>query len=703
MTDKRSFFSLVSNQAPAWALFIVACCFFEIRFGFATLNPSNIDWFLSHQRDFMNVFLQTQYCIQNYGEGFPGVWGLKYPSEFAPIYTNIMWPVMKVTHWLTGQPFPFQHFGIWFFICTILQAFGAYWSFGQMGIKEKWIRFFGALILFFSPFLLDRSEHVSFYPHWLIVLSLGLYFSRINVLMKYTAFTALACFSSSIQPYMAFMVYAIFSAAAMKDILYSQTKKIVGVLFLVVSILLSLGIFFALGYRPSASGLGVSGYGTYNANMNTLFNNMGKTLIPINLPLANFEQYEGFGYVGAGVLLALLIALIQIKPILQRVNSKSAIPLLLCVGLLGAYAIMPSITFNGQKLIQLDFNFGTLGALFRTNGRFIWPLSYTAMMLSIVGLYHLPFKKKHIYILVGSLALLQVVDNSPYFKKAQTSALNKNFDPALWNSLFKEVDQVITLPMYTPSLASFGDASFFVFEASKYNRPITCGFFGRGDWAAPDRFRKKTYDFLKNPQGDQYNNSIFISGVDRSALLKKLSEHEDWIGYQHNDYVFFIHSSNNRAQLVADSFKLDKPSINVVTIKNFLQKNKGNICAIVSRDEATYKLDAASKQYADSIGLNLSKLQFRHSYAALFDGNTVFCEQYGPVCIDTLLAMPNGQTVQLIASGNKLDCDKAQITIGNYTSKSFDRGLKILVFDATGKVIEEGQFDTYLSPYQVFD
>jgi hypothetical protein len=78
-----------------------------------------------------------------------------------------------------------------------------------------------------------------------------------------------------------------------------------------VVVAVTLDVFIALGYIGSGISRGANGFGQYSADILTLVNPAGTSRFLPALPVAP-GQYEGFGYVGSGVLVLSVIGLVMI-------------------------------------------------------------------------------------------------------------------------------------------------------------------------------------------------------------------------------------------------------------------------------------------------------------------------------------------------------------------------------------------------------
>ncbi len=91
------------------------------------------------------------------------------------------------------------------------------------------------------------------------------------------------------------------------------------------------------------------------------------------VPLASdFQAFEGFQYLGAGILGLMLVAC---GTALKRpaISWRAALPLFVAVLLGAVYALSPRVTFASHVVI--DYMHPALSPLaaFRATGRFFWP------------------------------------------------------------------------------------------------------------------------------------------------------------------------------------------------------------------------------------------------------------------------------------------------------------------------------------------
>ena len=199
---------------------------------------------------------------------------------------------------------------------------------------------------------------------------------------------------------------------------------------------------YILGGFSGAGSVSAGGIGVFGANMNTYINpdSMGRILK--TMPYATTFQYEGFGYLGAGILLVYICILIRfftgfvkektdsennlnnnwkcyIKRFIVALTLRRKIVILLCVVSFLA-AVFPLFSLNEKVLfsIPLPKALNSLFGIFRSNGRFIWVSMYVLMLIAIVyAARHI--NERFIKALFIIALIIQLFDISSFVKTRQ--------------------------------------------------------------------------------------------------------------------------------------------------------------------------------------------------------------------------------------------------------------------------------------------
>ena len=409
---------------------------------FQGLNPFEVDWLLTYWKgtvDSAQHYLGWEFFRQapllqwppgkspNLGPmGGSGV-GL---TDSLPLFAFIFKPL---TFWFSR---PFQYFGIWVLTCFVLQAVFA-WKLLTVWIKHWEHALFGTFFFCFAPVFLDRIiMHMALAGHWIILASLYLLFRGE---FKFKHWLLLGVIAALVQPYLAVISAVLFFTAL--SINHLRCRKVVQeskqLVIYCISLLASVWItgLFAFG----VSQIQASGFGDYSANLLSLVDPgypEGER-IPwsqfIPNPWQTGHQYEGFNFVGTGVVVLLAIVFI---PQFYRAKSKSKV-LQICVmvalvgtskifgpdkmlslGLLGLiFSVILGLLFIDNRKIQKEFAvlMGFFSAFFiiglsnkiyvgdyfigdvpmppftlqlfsivRASGRMIWPITFLVIAISVI-------------------------------------------------------------------------------------------------------------------------------------------------------------------------------------------------------------------------------------------------------------------------------------------------------------------------------
>ena len=192
------------------------------------------------------------------------------------------------------------------------------------------------------------------------------------------------------------------------------------------------------------------GLGGFSSNLNSFFNpHEFKALLP-SLPLFHEQQYEGFCYLGVGMLIFIaLSALVSLKartkssflnfafrdsseiascPPLSRKRICLLIGTALFFIILSAF---PNLTFNGRLILHIPYPgfLNKLLGIFRSNGRFIWISAFIIESLAIYAVNrHL--KETFAVLLLSLCAFIQLYELSPNLYELRKTTTEEYSDPS---------------------------------------------------------------------------------------------------------------------------------------------------------------------------------------------------------------------------------------------------------------------------------
>jgi hypothetical protein len=379
----------LEDRAPAaWGTLagaIVGATFFAWIAGARLLTPTEIGWLMSG--DWVPHYFGWHYYRVEPWHWPPGA----VHGYYAPLGTSIgltdsiplvAYLLKPISAWL---PTPFQYLGPWLLACFALQgALGA--RLVGRRVDSPWLQAAGGALVVLLPTLLVRVAHAALCAHWLILWALLVATRAAPARFSWPGWAALGLAAGLVQPYLAAMVLGVLAGVTLDG--GGQPAK-ARVTALAVALATTFagwwlsGLFLLTGDGSLAAG----GLGYYSMNL-LAFVSPGdwSTVLP-GLPIASEGQrYEGFQYLGLGVLLlavvaAGLVALRRPSPPAARLWSRGV---WLTCAVMTAFAVSPVVTLGSRVLVDLDGAWSAPLALFRSSGRFAWPLVYVGLTAAVV-------------------------------------------------------------------------------------------------------------------------------------------------------------------------------------------------------------------------------------------------------------------------------------------------------------------------------
>ena len=400
---------------------LLGAVLFFLVFGLSALNPCNDSFCLG---GYIEKDIQQHYAgWLFYRQSTPG-WplgiaqGINAPDGVSVAYTDSI-PLFAVLFrgFEAVLPATFQYFGLFTLLCYALQGgFGALLC--GLFVNDYARPLCGAALFAASPVLLERAfRHTSLGAQFFVVAALYYYFrARRENRYAWPGLFLLNILAIGVHPYFLPMTYAVTLAMLLDHILRSRRWQ-GPVLYLAADLAGTVLLGWSLGlfYGNATSG-GQSLYGYFGMNLNALWNPAGVNGVDYSLFLPMQNQvggnYDGFAYLGLGVLLALPAAVRVIFPRLRR-----HLPLCAVCAVLTLFAVSHVVTANGVTLctLPLPASLIHLFSVFRSGGRLFWPVYYLLMLAAVVGLCRLP----GCGFAVCLALLVQLADLSPAFLQRQ--------------------------------------------------------------------------------------------------------------------------------------------------------------------------------------------------------------------------------------------------------------------------------------------
>ncbi len=336
-------------------------------------------------------------------------------------------PLLAFIFKLFGRwlPEPFQYFGIWLLACFVLQAwFG--WKLAGRITDRPGIRALASGLFAFSPPMIWRLKgHMNLAAHFLVLAALYLVLER-KPRWRRTAWGVLLVVAAWVHSYLLAMVGILWVAdLAGRTINRSLPPGKALCEWVLLTAIVSAACWQA-GYFSVGPGTITGGFGFYRFNLLSLFDSSGWSYVLHDIPEAGGD-YEGFNFLGLGVLLLLaacLPALIGGRTgILDRIRRFP----MLAAALAGLtlFALSYKIGVGPYEFhCGLPDSWVYPANVFRSSGRMFWPVFY-AIVLGVVFVTVRCHPPRTAAVLLVAALLIQVADTS-----AAWTGIRRNLMPA---------------------------------------------------------------------------------------------------------------------------------------------------------------------------------------------------------------------------------------------------------------------------------
>lgn len=393
----------------------VSIALFYALYGFKVLNPLYIDWLLAGGDPTQHYLGWALYRYAPFRIRLGLLNTAAYPYDTSVIFTDSI-PLMAVPCKFIGifTDRQFQYFGIWGMACIILMSVCSCYLFKRFTDNKILLAMLSMLVTL-SPCMLRRIFwHSSLGAHFLIIIGLILivYRDRLCDSMYHEAlrWAILAFLCAFVHIYflamtgfilVGYMVCVILDNRKTKT---SETYTSIALKVLIPPVVFcmsaAISIWFLGGF---SSGMlsGAPGLGYYSFNLNGFFDPDGWS--SYFKPLGHYEdgQYEGFSYLGSGVVVLVFVAILSFAVAFgKRSNRKKMIqtlrdyaPIEASMLIIFTITILISasneVTFGHKLLFRYEIPdfIDRVWGIFRASGRLIWPAVYIIAIISIIILY----------------------------------------------------------------------------------------------------------------------------------------------------------------------------------------------------------------------------------------------------------------------------------------------------------------------------
>ncbi len=441
------------RSLPLIALVALAVTVFAAWMHPGVLDPANVGWLIDgHDRGQSAIGLAAYLRAG-------GPWPLLHqpllgaPEGMTLLFTDSI-PLLgillgPVARWL---PPGLQFLGLWYLACMLLQV-GFAWAIVRPRARDGLSAWLCAALLALMPVLINRYGHASLCAQWLILWALWLHLDPVRS-RSHLWWAAVLATAALVHSYLLLIVAAIWASAMLRAFWVEPRRwrtlaGSVGVAALVVAIVALHGV---LGQHFASTGT----YGAFPVALDAWWNPANPSYAAL-LPSSpdDGHGFEGFQYLGAGLIALLLIGLGWSVAGAAR-GVTLAVPwdalrrlawLVPALLVLAVVAIGPQPKIWGAPLWTAHLSPALIDALdpVRAGGRLFWPATYTLVIAVLLVICSMP---RAALILAGALAL-QLVDLMPMLAAVRaTSAVadssgtyRRTHDPR-WDALIARAGSI---------------------------------------------------------------------------------------------------------------------------------------------------------------------------------------------------------------------------------------------------------------------
>jgi hypothetical protein len=612
-------------------------------------------------------------------------------------------PLKLFNRWL---PEHFQYLGLFLFACYLLQAWFADRLLAALKLPLGYWRFTAVVVILLAAPFLDRFAHLALCAHWLILAALTTYFSvglsQARALRNYSLLSFAAILT---HPYLILFPLLIASADGLQRV-RKKAKWTTLFLFPLASMVsIWLGAFLSGVFSLAMGSSSAGGLGVYNSNLNTFWNNIGKSnFTPLNLPA--FEgQYEGYAYLGLGVLLLWATLIVQktfCKALLRIIQQHWPLFIVLFAALIYAYAF--NITFNKLELLNFHLErysrLNNILSIFRSSGRYIWLPYYILLIIPFVYYGHkLKLQRKWSAGLLLCILLVQIADMA---KAIQRGIIQDSYTVSkewtLLATLAKEAKVVYTYPVFQRDLVTPDDAQYLTSILAPLQIPITAGHLPRPDAPARQNMIDTLSQIHESGQWNLVKGSILITTKEKVPYFIDLQARHAIKMRRLGDYRILYSIDNQHIDSVSDRLGIPRDSIQAISLAAFLEEHKARTIVILSADEASQSLKPYMRAELSRFSPLLSNIQGWEAYAAVWSHGKMLQEQKLPKGsnLDMEYTVTNVPIKLRATSG----IEQAPYLIVNGSEmKHLSRGINVFVFNDRMQLVRQAAFDLYETYY----
>lgn len=521
---------LKANKVRLWSglgknpgVFIGIIAFWIITGGYITW-PTNINWLFSGRTgDPTQTWLGWEFFRQSpwwqwplganpaYGMGLENSVVFSDSNPLCALFFKLF------SAWL---PANFQYFGLWLLACFMLQGYFAQ-QISKFFTQDRWLNVLSVAFVVCSPVFLYRlAGHYNLMGQWIILAGIYFYFSE-----KFNAkgWLWLLPIAVLVHFYLFVMVAGLWVADVIqkggmqKVIIPKKLSKHISVMVLLVLICMWGAGYFMASVAPKDH------YFRFGMNLLSLFQSspndymsqstLGFSSFLPSFPVFLHQQFEGFNYLGLGMIGLFIVSLgllIKNRATINKLTTAQWYPILGLSLCLFVYSLSNNIAWGETVLYhyKVVYPFTLLTGALRSAGRFFWPVYYLIYFAIFYIVMHCCSRRLAIGLIAGCF-IFQVADSMPKWLEIRNQFVNPKefvnpFDTPDWHKIGQRYNQLIyTRVGYKPR----GWVEWGLF-ANQHNMSVNSGAINRLD---PKKVAAENKRLLQIIANNQYNpQSIYL-------------------------------------------------------------------------------------------------------------------------------------------------------------------------------------------------
>ena len=474
---------------------------------------------------------------------------MTYPAKTSLIYTDsvpIVALICKLFRWLL--PETFQYIGIYTLLCFILQGGLSALIFYKL-TGNKLVTAAGTVLLTCSSVLLIKViVQTGVSSNWLILAAYAVYVfkEQLGYIKKLILNLLLIFLAVSVNMYYVPMVLGIFFFMQVSEC--CQKKKLKTTFkegsIILLDVIAGLGTLYMWGGFDGKMAASTKGLGVSSANVNALFNSFGMTgwsfspTFPVNP-----GQMSGFAYIGCSGILLIVMAIILVIKNRSRVweGMKRRKVDILAVFFMFLTFFVFALSFKvylGSRLLveyPLPEPVKKLFGVFRTTGRFMYPVFYGIIIIAIVVIFKL-WKTRNVYIFLAICAVLHLVEFSKMIDSLHDTYFNKYWDggsiymnnDAFWEDVAIGKEELIFMPAHdrnnqAPATnAGKGRSEEMVYWAYAHGMRTNDTYLARYNTDSVQKYREEQWQKIYGGEADSNVLYVFYETVPTKCVQDKL-------------------------------------------------------------------------------------------------------------------------------------------------------------------------------------